>query len=140
MSGINPLLVYAITQIDVAFRDGIGNSKLLQGTGFFLRSEAGTPIFVTNRHNLDPSLKLSSDYSLVSARLLLRHYDGTKFTSATQFVDVDLSATQIIHSAHADVSALVAPSFIARPPEYQFIRSTGRGTLQIRCFLRPRYL
>lgn len=120
MSGINPLFLFAITQIRSTFRDSIGNSKSSLGTGFFLRSEAGTPIFVTNRHNLDPSLKLSSDYSLVSASVLLRRHDGTKFTSATQFFEVDLSTTQIIHSRHADVSALVAPSFIRRLPEYQF--------------------
>jgi len=57
VSGINPLLVFAITRIRAAFHDDIGNTPSITGTGFFLRSEAGTPIFVTNRHNLDPSLK-----------------------------------------------------------------------------------
>lgn len=138
MNGINPLLVFAITQVRLVFRDGIGNTRSPLGTGFFLRTEAGTPIFVTNRHNLDPSLKLGSDYSLISASILLRRHDGTKFFTATQFVDIDLSATQIIHSPHADVSALVAPSFIARPPEYQFYTISRQNNLADQTFFETK--
>ncbi len=140
MSGINPLVVFSISQIRMTFRDSIGNSKTPVGSGFFLQSEGGTPIFVTNRHNLDPSLKLGADYTLVSASIMLRQYDGNNFTAATQFVDIDLSATAIIHSEDADVSALVAPVFIERPPEYWFFSINGKSSLADQAFFETKVL
>jgi hypothetical protein len=83
MSRINPVLIFSITQIRLEFQAGVGNAVSVLGTGFFLVSEAGTPMFVTNRHNLDPSLKLCLGYSLRSASVLLRRYDGSKFTQDT---------------------------------------------------------
>ena len=138
MSGINPLVVFSISQIRMTFRDSIGNSKTPVGSGFFLQSEVGTPIFVTNRHNLDPSLKLGADYTLVSASIMLRQYDGNNFTAATQFVDIDLSATPIIHSRDADVSALVPPVFIERPPEYWFFSINGKSSLADQAFFETK--
>ena len=134
MSGVNPLLIFAVTQIRTVFRDSVGNTVSPVGTGFFLRTEAGTPIFVTNRHNLDPVLKLNTEYALISVSVLLRRFDRDKLLADTRFIDVDLTATKLLHSLHADVSALVAPVFITQPPDYTFYTLKMQGGLADQAF------
>ena len=129
MSGVNPLFVFSITQLMAIFCDDLGNRRKILGTGFFLRSPADIPIFVTNKHNLDPALKLGNKYILSDVQLLLRRRDGTQFTSDTQFISVDLSTSHIIHSAHADVSAIINPTFINQPSDYQFYTIKLKGSL-----------
>ena len=138
MSGVNSLFIFAVTRIRMVFRDDLGATVSPVGTGFFLRSEAGTPIFVTNRHNLDPSLKLTPKHLLISVSILLRRRDGERFMAETQFVDVDLTATRVLHSQRADVSALVAPVFIAQPPGYDFYTINRRGALADQAFLETK--
>jgi len=138
MTGINPQIVFAVSRVRAVFRDGVGNAVTIMGTGFFLRSEAGTAIFVTNRHNLDPSLKLNTDYSLASVGILLRRHDGTNFVADTQFFEVDLGASRLLHAPDADVSAIVAPVFINQSQNFLYFTINRQRNVADQAFLESK--
>ncbi len=58
MSGFNNKVIYSIARINFKFEDDLGNSKSGSGTGFWLALKNGEVVFVTNRHNLDPTMHL----------------------------------------------------------------------------------
>lgn len=135
---VNPQLIFSVTQIKMAFHNEIGEVRSAVGTGFFLRTEAGTPVFVTNKHNLDPSLMLGPNYTLSSVSILLREYDDTNFTKKTKFVDVDILHSNIIHSQDEDVSAIIAPSFINQPPSFNFYTINRKDNLADQTFFESK--
>lgn len=112
MSGINQSVVLDVSRIRVLFRDDIGNAKTVTGTGFWLKHE-GERVFVTNKHNVDPTLKLGSSitYVLESCDIELRLFSGQNPQSATKYFSVDIVCTPPVLSADADVALFVAPKF-----------------------------
>lgn len=120
MSGINPQVIFAVTQIQTTFVDGIGNMRSGLGTGFFLRTASGTVLFITNKHNVDGTLKLGQGWSLQAADISLRRFVDDVPSHETKFVAVDLTSTRCLHSATADVSVLLSPNFHDKPAEYGY--------------------
>lgn len=127
MAGINQDIVFAITQIETVFSDDIGNPPATGvGTGFFLKTEGGFTTFVTNRHNVDPSLnprarKMGSGAKLTSVSIRLRyHDDARKPVNETTLVPLALPATTLRHSIDADVSVFIRPVFQNLPPTVGF--------------------
>jgi hypothetical protein len=124
MSGINPGVFLAVCRVLVDFHDGIGNARTISGTGFWVRS-GGNDCFVTNRHNLDPSIKLGATTQLrlkgVSLQVRLQSTPGN-WRPDTCFVAVDnLEGSLKLHPS-ADVAALVNPSL--RPDNAMIGHST----------------
>jgi hypothetical protein len=121
MSGVNQLFMFSIAQIEVCFLSDIGNPEvIIAGTGFFVRTREGMPIFLTNRHNVDPTLKLCKDYALGSAKVRLRRRLSDQFTSETRFFAIDLHATRLLSAPSADIAAFVSPNFSEKPDDFSF--------------------
>ncbi len=120
MSGIHPGALLAVSRLVVEFRDDIGNPKTICGTGFWVQTGHDS-YFVTNRHNVDPKLKLGADtnYRIANVKLQLR----TQTTLAawlpeTFFVSVtNLEHCLRCHPA-ADVAVLKNPSL---PTKHQVV-------------------
>ena len=119
MSGINPQIVFAITQISTEFNDDIGNSRTGIGTGFFLRRHP-TSFFVTNRHNVDPTMRLGQSWSLRAVKLLLRRYADGVPTEETRWFALDMHRSSWLHSPTADVSVLAVGHFAEQLGEFGF--------------------
>jgi hypothetical protein len=69
MSGIKQHTIFGVTRIRADFADPIGNERNPVGTAFFLETQDGHNVLVTNRHNLDPRLKFGADTNFRLARL-----------------------------------------------------------------------
>ena len=66
------ILLYCTNQIRITFSDEIGNVKTASGTGFWIGRENGV-FFVTNAHNLNPSMHKSLEkFELTKLEILLR--------------------------------------------------------------------
>lgn len=118
MSGIHPGVFLAVCRIAVSFRDDLGNPKAISGTGFWVRN-GENDCFVTNRHNLDPAMKLGSttSYRLEKAALQLRlNNPPGNWRPDTCFVDVaNLGHSLRLHPT-ADVAAFINPSLPIENP------------------------
>jgi hypothetical protein len=118
MSGINPGVFLAVCRMLVDFRDDIGNSKTISGTGFWVRSRE-KDCFVTNRHNVDPAMKLgpTTKFRLekVSLQLRLQITPGN-WRPDTCFAGVENLQSCLRLHASADVAALVNPSLLTENP------------------------
>jgi hypothetical protein len=137
VSGINQQVIYGITQIKSTFADEIGNPRTGTGTGFFLRARSRASVFITNRHNLDPALKIGPGWSLAAASIRLRRFDDKgEPMEETKFVAIDLGATRQMQSSTADVSILVAPKFV-EPKDYGW-KTLDRSALATDDFLRTK--
>src|SRR5580765_1830992 len=112
MSGMNPSVLLAVCRMQVDFRDDIGNSRTISGTGFWVRS-GENDCFVTNRHNVDPAMKLGASTKLrvegVSIQLRLQITPGN-WRPDTFFVRVENLQSCLRLHASADVAALINPS------------------------------
>lgn len=128
MSGINQQVIYGVVQIKTTFVDAIGNRRTGIGTGFFLRAATQEAVFVTNRHNVDPGLKIGPDWTLAEASVRLRRFHEGEPLEETQFFAVDLAATRLLHSKAADVSIFVAPKFADKLNGYGS-KALGRAAL-----------
>lgn len=73
VSGINPGMFFAVCQTKVCFRDDIGSQINIVGTGFWVELNE-VHHFVTNKHNVDPTLKLGTDtrHKLCQVEIQLR--------------------------------------------------------------------
>jgi len=118
MSGINPGVFLAVCRTLVDFRDGIGNLKSISGTGFWVRN-GENDCFVTNRHNVDPTLKLgeATRFRLERVRLQLRlQITPGNWRPDTSFVAVDNLETCLRLHPSADVAVLNNPSLPSDNP------------------------
>jgi hypothetical protein len=113
MSGINQSIVLDIARLRSSFNDDIGNSKVISGSGFWMKHKQGR-IFVTNKHNVDPRLKLGEDtpYILKKLEIELRMFDGNTPKDATQYFTVNLIHTPPVLSEIADVAVFFDPRFL----------------------------
>lgn len=70
-------LLSAVQKLSVTFSDDIGNSTTASGTGFWLKTKRGKDYFVTNRHNIDPTMHRDQikSYAFGSITIYLRAYD-----------------------------------------------------------------
>lgn len=114
MSGINPAIFTAVCRLKVYFTDDIGNSKEIVGTGFWVKN-GETPFFVTNKHNVDPKLKLGENTELKLNRLeiQLRRQIGDKLLPPVSFFSVENITQALRIHPTADVAILLNPSIVA---------------------------
>ena len=112
VSGINQNVVFSVCRVFAHFRDDLGNPLDVHGTGFWIKKKNGELVFVTNKHNVDPTLKLGADtkYSLEGLDINLRSIDsGGRVGSETKFFPVNEINKCLYKSASADVAILDAP-------------------------------
>jgi hypothetical protein len=106
MSGINPNIVATrVARVHVKFQDDLGNIREVSGTGFWAKSGSKS-FFVTNRNNLDATLKLGRDtkYKIVDVAIQLRRCEGTEYFAETLFAQCKRPSL-ILHPT-ADVGAI----------------------------------
>ena len=104
MSTINPQIIYHVNRVECVFRDDLGNKLVIRGTGFWLSLREGDTVFVTNRHNLDPSIKLGANTKFQLAgwpRVEVRSEVGP---NPTRFLD--LAGAEIVMSGSADCALI----------------------------------
>lgn len=110
---LNPLLQHSVTLIRVEFWDGINEPWEIFGTGFWVKSSEGHNTLVTNRHNLDPSLKKPDFANLKISKIMVqfRKFEEKAYTSTTEFLEMDLARLDGLLHSNADVAVLFSPSF-----------------------------
>ena len=116
MANLNPNLVWCVHRIRTTFRDAIGNQISGIGTGFWLNVDDHN-IFVTNRHNVDPSIKFpkQEDLELLSLEIDLRQFVGIgKTTPQTRFFPIEYPSHALHCSPSADCAILVDPVMTGR--------------------------
>jgi hypothetical protein len=109
MSGISDAIIRSITQVACVFSCDIGNKPIsITGTGFFIWNAQGALLFITNKHNLDPTLMLgeNTSYRLSKISLLLRKQLGlSEISLETKWFELKC-VNKIKHSPAADVSVI----------------------------------
>jgi hypothetical protein len=130
MTGIAQHLIFAVTRIRAGFVDRIGNLfPPVVGTGFFLRTYDKRTVLVTNRHNLDPRLKLGAGtaYRLARLEVELRAVaptaepivDAAEVAGPdTRFVHLGELATSVFASSDADCALVADPVWLEREEPY----------------------
>jgi hypothetical protein len=107
-------LFLGVTRIQSVF---VGPRRVGTGTGFWIRLASGQACFVTNRHNLDPSLNFPDqpDLHLETASIELRRSYGIdegepSYDSETRYFELDETQSKIFALDNADC-AVVMPKF-----------------------------
>jgi len=111
-------LFLGVARIQSVFRDALGNpARTGTGTGFWIQLSSGGTCFVTNRHNLDPSLKFPGepDLRLEKASLELRRTYGIdekeqSYAHETRYFELAEQQSNFMLLDNADC-ALVRPNF-----------------------------
>jgi len=112
MSGWTANAFTRVCRVKVDFGDDIGNTKQIEATGFWV-GEGETVHFITNRHNLDPTLKEGPETSLElrTVSIELREWKQHSMRPETRFFHVsNLERALRVHRT-ADVAALINPQF-----------------------------
>jgi hypothetical protein len=121
MSGIDSEMVaYGTSLIRVTFADDIGNVKTITGTGFWLAFDSERPIFITNRHNLDPKMKLGSQtrFGIHKLEIMLRKVDRGVWQKETDFFEIHNPIQSIHLSPNADCAAIANFSWEYRKSDF----------------------
>ncbi len=136
MSGIDQSVILDVCRLRAQFVDSIGNTKKVAGTGFWLK-DGPKDFFVTNKHNLDPSLMLgdNTSYKLFKMEVELRAFDGSKPSPETKFFEVDQAKSQVYLHATADAAVLFNPSFYKKPDRFR-----GGRVLAVEDLADPQFL
>ena len=112
MSGINIGVVFSVCRMKTTFKSKDGDIIPASGTGFWLEDEAKKPIFITNKHNIDPTLKIknSTDLEVTSIKIELREQNGKDVGAVTKFFTIK-NRDNIYSSPDADVAIIKNPDF-----------------------------
>jgi hypothetical protein len=112
--------VFGVNRIRSEFVDDLGNVKSGTGSGFWIRSNSGRLCFVTNRHNIDPSLKYpGAGLALTKLSLELRRFDEPgRFAAETQFFDLSEQLSKCVQGADFDC-AIIDPEGNDIPPNFK---------------------
>lgn len=107
-------LFLGVTRIQSMFADTLGNERTGLGTGFWMRLASGKDVLITNRHNVDPSIKFpdNPDFKLHSLKIELRRISASgdnrpTISPETQFFEIS-DNSQLFASANADCAICVA--------------------------------
>lgn len=118
-SGISPQLLDAITEqavtrLEVVFLDELGNKKdPIFGTAFWIESERGEKVLVTNKHLFSPEMA-SDRYKgckVAELRVQLREKNANIFGKRVEFFEIDLEKIKGFVHTEADVALIVNPLF-----------------------------
>ncbi|MFZ6772888.1 hypothetical protein ACO0LB_09225 [Undibacterium sp. SXout7W] len=104
----NENLIWTVHRLKTTFIDSIGNQRT--GTGFWVSDLKGGRHFVTNKHNVDPTLKFGSETQLKlhSAEIELRRIESGVPLPETFFFKVS-NLDSLVISKTADCAVLLAP-------------------------------
>lgn len=135
MAGLNQSIVFSVCRIKIEFCDSIGNCKKISGTGFWLKDNEDH-YFVTNKHNIDPSIKYGANTALKLHELSieLRHTDGNLIHPKTQFFKVENSSTIKSHKT-ADVAIVKNLKFKSLSNDFKNIKYLKSSLLASKNFL-----
>jgi hypothetical protein len=107
MTGISKEVVFTVSRIRTTFVNDIGNPpRMGSGTGVFLRGRSGKLAFVTNRHNVDPSMKLGAGWALQDVDLLVRLHEAGAPVQETKWARLAMNRTRVLVADAGDVAAL----------------------------------
>ena len=128
MSGINKVIAFTVNRLRVTFIDESQNEKPISGTGFWVKLNSCREIFVTNKHNIDPTLKLGTNtkFRLNEVEIELRKKENNKVFCNTKFFRVINAKDSIIVSSKADCAIIVSPKFENLESNYQIISTVIR--------------
>ncbi len=121
-------LPWSVTHVKSNFVNHLGHIKTTIGTGFWLCActYRRKHIFVTNKHNIDPLLKVGSDYKLDSISIKLRklikeNQSGSSFSLSkeTAYFEVANLEESIYSSESADCSIIFPVELKERPADFK---------------------
>jgi len=139
MSGINQSVVLNVCRLVARFADDIGNHKAISGSGFWLL-DGNDDIYVTNKHNVDPTIVFGDDTDLKidSLEIELRLFQGNTPTSSTKFFEA-INVPQCIKSApSADVAIIRNPTYKNQTIQYRHGRVLKVGDLADQHFIEDK--
>lgn len=113
MSGINQGVVFDVCRLKAEFADEIGNAKSIAGTGFWIKDNHNK-VFVTNKHNINPTLTFGADtkYRLCSLEIELRVINNSIPKPDTKFFSVDIGNSILEDSIDADAAVILNPKYL----------------------------
>jgi len=143
MSGISSSVAFSVTQIETTFADDLGNAKGGTGSGFWLELNSGKEVFVTNRHNVDPTVLFGSDTTLKlqGLRLCLRQFeripqsDQIRHSPGTKFFPVDDCP---IYASGSSDCAIIVPQFKEDTAPYEILTIIRQPDLADQTFFREK--
>lgn len=121
MSGISQSVILDVCRLRSTFVDGAGNLVKISGSGFWVTTEK-SHAFVTNKHNVDPTLKYEDDteYKLETCEVELRQYSQKIPSTFTQFFEIKNFSDCLLKSKSADVAIMRDPKFSDDLGSYKF--------------------
>jgi hypothetical protein len=118
---LSSMIAWSVDQIRTTFVDNIGNKpKVGTGTGFWVNANDGPMVFVTNRHNVDPSIIFPKEKSLrlTKVELSLRVGPGNVLLYAPgEWFQCENVEDSLYMSREWDVAIFVAPRLLDCDPE-----------------------
>lgn len=113
MPGINKEILHSVVRLRMVFVDDALNVKNVGATGFWLQTNQGNKIIVTNRHNLDAKLKLGSatTFELKKFEVELREHRDTQYFPGRNYFEVDLSDNPVRFMDLDDCAIIANPQF-----------------------------
>jgi hypothetical protein len=123
MSGIPKNVVYCVSRIHCTFSDGLGHAREISGTGFWVGNGTTTPVFVTNRHNMDATIWEENPHDLKLVRVCLelrKRGTQSELLDETAFFElVDVASVLRLHPS-ADCAVLMDAKGVV-PAEYRSV-------------------
>jgi hypothetical protein len=124
---VSPDIVFGVARVRVGFSDGFGSTESGEATGFWVAAHdkskgpafhegEGLPIFVTNKHVVDPRLsKPGSPFRADTVEIELRAVDSEsaneKWARETKFFRVQNLEGSLFAALHSDCAILAMPEF-----------------------------
>lgn len=122
--GLSTQILHTVSRISVKFSAFGLEDISITGTGFWLQTKNNNIVFVTNKHMVDPKLKLSSEtpYRISSLKLHMRHYDyiSSKYLATVDQIDIPLDKCHLTGSFYSDCSILEFKGKIIDDSKYGF--------------------
>lgn len=142
MLGYRNKLFLGVTRIQSVFADGLNPPRTGSGTGFWMRLKSGRTCFVTNRHNIDPTVKFPNEPNLrlESASIELRQNSGANdvepiYNFQTRYFELAEEGNEIIALDNADC-AVILPKFKESTEGFSFCAAFAEEDLADEDFLK----
>jgi hypothetical protein len=95
----------SVARIESTFEDGLNEPRLGSASGFFVLGKNRHAYLVTNKHNVDPRLKLrSANHRLTRLAVEVRLFEAGIAQAKTAVVELPLDERRLVHHATSDVS------------------------------------
>ncbi len=95
----------SVVLIESTFDDGLNKPRLGSASAFFVQGRNGHAYLVTNKHNVDPALKLPGlNHKLTRLAMEVRRFEGGMAQAETTVVELPLDPQRLLHHDTSDVS------------------------------------